>query len=103
DLADQSPGNGSCDVGIDNLCTLRAAIQENNATNGGGPNLIVLQANTTYTLLLHTATDSTGANGDLDINYPVTITGAGPDSTIINANGGVTGDRAFEVNANVVI
>jgi CSLREA domain-containing protein len=101
DIPDQTLGNGVCDVGIPGLCTLRAAVQESNASQGPG-NTIVLQANTTYTLV-RAGIDSNALNGDLDVGFPVTITGAGPTSTIINANGNTTNDRAFEVNANVVI
>jgi uncharacterized repeat protein (TIGR01451 family) len=84
-------------------CTLRGAIQA--ADNVGGSVGITLPAGT-YTLAIPATTGSQTddpSKGDLDIdqlngasNPPnVTITGAGADSTVINAN---SIDRAFTVH-----
>lgn len=51
--------------------------------------MINLQPNTTY-LLTRAGDDDSGLNGDLDVLDSVTISGAGPASTIIDGNGGAT-------------
>jgi CSLREA domain-containing protein len=49
DVPDVKPGDGICETAPGNgVCTLRAAIQEANMIPG--PDTIVLQPNTTYTL-----------------------------------------------------
>ena len=95
DVVDANPGDGICRTAPDNtVCTLRAAIMEANALPGA--DMIILQANSIYTLELP-GTDSAGLNGDLDVLDSVTIVGAGAGSTIINGNGLVTGDRVMTV------
>lgn len=82
-------------------CTLRAAIQEANALPGN--DTITLPAGT-YTLTIAGAGEYDAASGDLNINGNLTIIGAGAATTIIDGNGGVTGDRVFEVRlGNVTI
>jgi hypothetical protein len=88
-----------CETAAHN-CTLRAAIHEADALPGA--DTIQLQANTTY-LLHRVGVDDTALNGDLDITDSVTILGAGPDSTIIAGNGGVIGERVFQITGTVVI
>jgi hypothetical protein len=46
-------------------------------------------------------TDSLG--GDLDITDSLTLLGAGPNSTIIDGNGALTGDRVFQITGTVTI
>src|SRR5215471_6744182 len=89
DLPDLHPGDGVCEaIAHSNTCTLRAAVQEANASPG--PDTIELQANTTYNLTQKGGLPDTPLIGDLDITDSVTILGAGPDSTIIDGNGGFT-------------
>jgi CSLREA domain-containing protein len=95
DVPDVNPGDGVCETAPGNgVCTLRGAIQEANALPGA--DTIILQANLTYTLT-RVGVDSTGLNGDLDINDSVTIVGGGAGSTIIDGNGDVTGDRVLKI------
>jgi hypothetical protein len=95
DVPDASPGDGFCRTASNNTtCTLRAAIMEANALPG--LDTINLQANTTY-FLGRAGEDDTGLNGDLDVSDSVIIVGAGPASTVIDANGVVTGDRVMEI------
>ena len=99
DIVDQTIGDGSCDtgntVGPDPECTLRAAIQEANAS---AIDDITLPGGT-YTLSIGSSGEDAAAAGDLDISSTVTITGAGAGTTIIQA--GTTNlngiDRVFEV------
>ena len=83
DAVDAILGDGVCATAAGE-CTLRAAIQEANTT----PELdfIALPAGT-YRLTIDGADEDAGATGDLDINAPLTITGAGADQTILDANG----------------
>src|SRR6266566_7407360 len=76
------------------VCTLRAAIQASNAN--AGTDTIVLPAGT-YTLTITGRNEDLAATGDLDITDPVTITGAGASSVIIDGHGI---DRVFDVFAN---
>ena len=97
DVPDATPGNGVCETAAGNgVCTLRAAIQEANLH--AGADTIILQANVTY-LLTRVGVDDNALNGDLDILDSVTITGAGPGSTIIDGNGAVTGERVLQISA----
>lgn len=82
-------------------CTLRAAIQEANATPSSptDPTTIVLSVGT-YALTLVPLGDDSGASGDLDISTNVKIQGLGADKTIIN--GGGVADRVFDVISGTV-
>ena len=92
DVHDANPGNGICETAAGNhICTLRAAIEEANKL--AGADTIALQANATYLLSLTSTQDSITA--DLIVSDSVTITGAGPNSTIIDGNGASTGQRVF--------
>ena len=94
DLRDQNPGDGVCTVAPPlNRCTLRAAIQEANATSGG-PHTIFLGA-ATYTLALAGADEDAAFSGDLDVTEGMTIQGLGADSTVID---GAQLDRVFHVH-----
>lgn len=90
DAVDANPGDGVCDDGS-GTCTLRAAIIESNAL--GGPHTITLPANT-YTLTLAGAQENGALTGDLDISSDVTIVGASPQTTFINAD---SLDRVFHI------
>jgi CSLREA domain-containing protein len=92
DIPDATPGDGVCETALGNhVCTLRAAIQEANAT--AGYDVVNLQANAQY-LLTRSGPDDTSLNGDLDIRDSVDIVGAGAASTIIDGN---HIDRVFHI------
>ncbi len=74
DAGDASPGNGVCATS-GGVCTLRAAIQENNA--GAGSNTISIPAG--YTIVLTT-------NTELLVTKSVTINGGDQSTTIIDGN-----------------
>jgi CSLREA domain-containing protein len=84
--------DGSCDAD----CSLREAISAANAT--AEADTIVVPAGT-YMLSLAGAGDGLNATGDLDILEPVTISGAGASTTIIEGNGSVVMDRVVDVGA----
>jgi uncharacterized repeat protein (TIGR01451 family)/CSLREA domain-containing protein len=91
DTVDANLGNGICaDAGGD--CSLRAAIMEAGYF-AGGPHTVSIPAGT-YTLSIAGRGEDSAATGDLDIFANMTITGAGADQTIIDANGI---DRVFEI------
>ena len=76
DGSDANPGNGVCETGAGNgICTLRAAIQESNASAAFPPDQIILPAGT-YGL----------TGGRLQITTSLSIAGAGASSTFIDGN-----------------
>jgi CSLREA domain-containing protein len=75
-------------------CTLRAAIQEANATPEA--DTITVPAGT-YEL---TVADAEDGVADLDLAFPVTITGAGPLATVVDATGG---PGVLEVRASATL
>ena len=76
DANNVNPGNGVCETGAGNgICTLRAAIQESNASAAFPPDQIILPAGT-YVL----------TGGLLQITTSLSIVGGGASSTIINGN-----------------
>ncbi|HEY0640073.1 MAG TPA: DNRLRE domain-containing protein [Pseudonocardiaceae bacterium] len=81
DGTDADPGDGLCRTGA-GQCTLRAAIQEANST--AAADTITLMAGT-YVLTIAPSGDNGDATGDLDITRPLTISGPGPMTTIIDA------------------
>lgn len=87
DGADINPGDGLSDDG-DGNCTLRAAIQETNATPGH--DIISLPAGT-YTIT---------TTGSLDITDDLTIIGAGADTTIID---GENQSRVFRISSDIIV
>lgn len=94
DATDVVPGDGVCETAPGNgICTLRAAIQETNALAGADE--IILPADT-YMLTIPGANENNAATGDLDIAGPLTISGAGAATTIIDANGL---DRVLDIQA----
>ena len=93
DATDVNPGDGICETAPGNgECTLRAAVQEFNASTGDG---ISIPAGT-YALMLAGSGEDAAATGDLDILRPAQISGAGRATTIIDG-GGL--DQVFDVTA----
>ena len=97
DTPDDNPSNGIC-ADINGKCSLRAAIMQ--ANNDLGADTIILKPGTYQ--LTRAGHDVTGYTGSLVLNNSITIQGAGSGSTIIDANGTVTGDRAFTINPAAV-
>ncbi|MCB1055244.1 MAG: right-handed parallel beta-helix repeat-containing protein [Acidobacteria bacterium] len=95
DAVDVLPGDGIC-ASAANACTLRAAVQEANVT--AGADTILLPAGTyTLTLVAPFEAGDDASVGDLDITDSVDIVGVSAGTTIVDANGLVLGDRAFQV------
>lgn len=93
DAVDANTGDGVCETAAGNgVCTLRAAVQQANASSG--PDVILLPAGA-YTIT-RGGDDDTAVNGDLDITGAVEIVGAGAATTIVDG-GGL--DRVFHVMA----
>jgi hypothetical protein len=85
DAQDAQPGNGVCETAADNnVCTLRAAVQETNALPGA--DVIVLPAGV-YTLTLAGAVEDMARFGDLDLRGDLVLIGDGAGQTVIDANG----------------
>ncbi len=78
-------------------CTLRAAIQQANAT--GSPDTITLPAGV-YVLTVAGRNEDAAATGDLDIKRKVTIIGAAVEATIIDGN---LIDRVFDVQRQATL
>ena len=83
DAVDAAPGDGTCATAAGD-CSLRAAVQEANAS--AGPDTITLPAGT-YTLTLAGADENDNETGDLDLTDSITIAGAGMGSTVLDGNG----------------
>jgi CSLREA domain-containing protein len=86
--------NGACDAG----CSLREAILAANATPGA--DTILLPAGV-HRLTIVGACENAGMTGDLDVTYALTITGAGPDQSIVDAAG--LSDRVLHVLTGSVV
>ncbi|HUM71200.1 MAG TPA: CSLREA domain-containing protein, partial [Chloroflexota bacterium] len=99
DGVDTNPGNGVCQTSA-GTCTLRAAIQEANASSGA--DTIQLAAGT-YTLTIPPGSGDDSASGDLDITGPLTIVGAGSAETIIDASGLDRVLHIHEIAGNVTL
>jgi CSLREA domain-containing protein len=77
--------DGVCETATGNgVCTLRAAIMEANHDLGGGGARIVVPAGV-YTLTRARTGPGHEEDGDLDLLAPMTIEGAGPSGTIVDA------------------
>ena len=94
DDVDVNIGDGVCAT-PKGLCTLRAAIQEANASFN--ETVIILRAGT-YRLTIPGSGEDKAASGDLDITSPLTIQGSAEASTIIEG-GGL--DRVFDIGENI--
>ncbi|MEK7310979.1 MAG: choice-of-anchor Q domain-containing protein, partial [Chloroflexota bacterium] len=90
DAPDASLGDGQCRTSA-NQCTLRAAIQQANASPSTTD--IVFVPAGTYSLTL-AGTDDTAAAGDLDITASLVLFGAGAKNTIIEDN---ANDRVLQI------
>src|SRR5437870_552206 len=107
DAVDYNLGDARCDAIRDNVlpfdqCTIRAAIQNANATPG--PVTIIVPA-ATYNLVITGTNEDAAATGDLDITKDVTILGAGAGSTIIQWSSTVSNtsrDNVFHIIAGMV-
>jgi len=96
DAPDANPGDGICATAI-GVCSLRAAVQEANATLG--PDTITL-APGVYVLGIGGRGEDAAATGDLDVTRPLTIAGAGAGSTIIDGN---AADRILHVIGPIAV
>jgi CSLREA domain-containing protein len=96
DAVDAAPGDGVC-AAAGGACTLRAAIQEANAL--AGTDRVLLPAGT-FTLTIAGQDEDAAATGDLDVTDALTIEGAGPGATIVDAAGI---DRVFDVSVDTTI
>lgn len=96
DLVDNNPGNGVCQTAGGD-CSLRAAIQEANAT--ASSDTIILPAGT-YVLTITGQLEDAAAQGDLDILNDLTLQGAGADTTIVDAR---KIDRVFHITATAQV
>lgn len=100
DAVDANPGDGACRTAA-GTCTLRAAVQE--ANRQSGPSVVVVPAGrfvfSVATPLPGVPNEIDAASGDLDLQRPVTIRGAGARETLIDTVGV---DRAFSnIHQNV--
>jgi hypothetical protein len=94
DLPDANPGDGIAATASGET-TLRAAVQEANAT--AGPDTITVPGGL-IELSLQGPADHTAASGDLEIGDDLVISGAGLDETIIDAS---QIDTVFHVESGV--
>jgi CSLREA domain-containing protein len=90
DAVDVAPGNGVC-VTAAGTCTLRAAVQEANASPG--PATIELAPGTTYTLQIVGSNEQAAAQGDLDVTDRLTIQG---HDAVIDGGSCTTWERIFD-------
>lgn len=76
-----------------NDCSLREAVIDANATDGA--DRILLPAG--RIVLSRVGLDNDADSGDLDITRPLVVEGVSAAASIVDADGGVTGDRVLEV------
>ena len=95
DAVDANTSDGVCATS-GGLCSLRAAVQQANATGGG--NTILVPAGT-YPLTL-AGIDTTAAAGDLDVTDVLTISGAGANVTVVDSQ---VADRVFEIRNSTAV
>ncbi|MGZ8752314.1 MAG: DNRLRE domain-containing protein, partial [Acidimicrobiia bacterium] len=88
DGVDTDVGDGSCETAVPGQCTLRAALQEANAT--ATHDVIVVPAGS-YVLTIPPSGDNGAGTGDLDVTAPVTLTGAGSATTTVSVAGPAPG------------
>ncbi len=92
DSVDAAPGDGVCADALAG-CSLRAAVQESNASPGA--DRIELGV-ATYTLAIAGLGDDSAASGDLDVSEDLEIVGAGPEASVIDA---AALDRVLDLRA----
>lgn len=90
DTVDVLPGDRSS-ADFEGNSSLRAAVMESNAL-AGDDTILLLPG--TYQLTIAGREEDGGAQGDLDVTDSLTIIGAGPDQTVIDA---ASLDRVFHV------
>ncbi len=88
DAPDASPGNGSCAT-ASGVCTLRAAVNEANAT--AGLDRVTIAPGVNPVLTVAGGGEDAGATGDLDVTGDLTVVGGG---AVVDA-GAI--DRVFDV------
>jgi hypothetical protein len=101
DRADADLADGTCDA--DPLtpgeqCTLRAAIQQSNATPE--PDTVTVPAGT-YRLTIRGHDENAAATGDLDVTGVLTLVGAGAALTVVD--GKKARDRVFELRGDATL
>lgn len=96
DTVDAAPGDGVCADSAAG-CSLRAAVMESNAL--AGDDTITVPPGI-YNLTQPGAGENSATTGDLDITGIVTIVGAAPGTTIIDAGGA---DRVLEIQPGAAI
>jgi CSLREA domain-containing protein len=96
DEVDAAPGDGACAT-LAGACTLRAAVQEANASPGADE---IVVPSGRYVLSIPGPDEDAAATGDLDVLDALTITGAGAAWTILDAAGL---DRHVEILASVAV
>ena len=96
DAVDAVPGDGNCVSATlpGGPCTLRAAIQESNASTSTA-DIITLPPGV-YTLSITGANEDKAATGDLDITSNIVISGSGAKTTIIQGKQNWD-DRIFHI------
>lgn len=93
DLPDADPTDSACATAPPMpVCTLRAAVMQAN----GHPGLDYISVPAGTYVLTRVGYDQTAYSGDLDVTDDLQIVASG-GPVIIDANGAVTADRAFEV------
>lgn len=92
DLPDAQPGDGVC-AASNGACTLRAAVQEANASRGEDV-IQVPSLQPRFRLLIAGDGEEEAATGDLDLTDNVVLEGNGPGVTTIDGN---LLDRVFDV------
>ncbi len=95
DAVDALPGDSICAT-VAAVCSLRAAVQEANAT--AGPDTIIVGPGS-YLLDLP-GTDEVAATDDLDLTEEVTIIGAGADASVVS---GGSAFRVFQVLGPIAV
>lgn len=94
-FADDEDINGNCSLREATLAIEFTTQKDQCDASDPEADTIVLQAGT-YTLTQPGAGENESANGDLDL-VSMTIVGQGVGETVIDGNGGVTGDRVLHV------
>ena len=101
DRADADLTDGTCDADAGapgEQCTLRAAIQQSNATPES--DTVTLPAGT-YRLTIRGNNEDAAATGDLDVTGVLTLVGAGAALTVVD--GKKARDRVFELRGDATL
>ena len=86
DRPDENPGDGVCKAeGPGQACTLRAAIMEANHTPDGGASVSLPGGH--FTLTIPPELEDVETTGSLNITARMSLNGAGPEASIIDAAG----------------